>query len=349
MIFIAKYNADAQGCVAIKSNGGYCSMSGHNNTNKKYTLSVNHRYFRSYKHFVGTQEQKQRVDGGTEVVNYAHTTNFNLSKNLKNGWSAALDIPVITNNRSSLYEHGGKSRHSTKSFGLGDIRLAAYKWIIDPVRMTKGNVQVGLGIKLPTGDYKYQDNFYLTDSTQILGPVDQSIQLGDGGLGFTAEVNAYYNLAKGLSAYGNFYYLVNPREQNGTIARGYRTTPTATDIRYGAHVMSVPDQYMFRAGLNYMYNKLTVTAGIREECLPVKDLVGGSNGFRRPGYIISFEPGITYDFKKFSAYAFVPVALKRNRTQSVPDKIRTQVTGVYAQGDAAFADYAINFGLTFKF
>jgi hypothetical protein len=33
----------------------------------------------------------------------------------------------------------------------------------------------------------------------------------------------------------------------------------------------------------------------------------------------------------------------------VPDKIRTGITGVYAQGDAAFADYAINVGLNFKF
>jgi hypothetical protein len=80
----------------------------------------------------------------------------------------------------------------------------------------------------------------------------------------------------------------------------------------------------------------------------VHDLVGGSNGFRRPGYIISAEPGVTYRVKSFSIYAFVPVALKRDRTQSVPDKITTRLTGTYAQGDAAFADYAINVGVTFR-
>ena len=36
-------------------------------------------------------------------------------------------------------------------------------------------------------------------------------------------------------------------------------------------------------------------------------------------------------------------------TQSVPDKIRTEKTGVYAQGDAAFADYSLNMGVAFKF
>jgi hypothetical protein len=344
-----KFNANAQGCVAIKSNGGYC-MANHDSANKKqnFTLSINHRYYRSYKHFVGTIEQKQRTAEGTEVVNYAHSTDFNLNKTLKNGWSVSIDVPIIVNNRSSLYEHGGKSRHSTKSFGLGDVRLAAYKWIIDPVRMKKANVQIGLGLKLPTGDYKYTDKFFVNDSTNILGPVDQSIQLGDGGLGFTTEINAYYNIIKNLSAYGNFYYLINPREQNGTsTARG--SAPSVSAVRYGSDVMSVPDQYMYRAGLNYTVKHLTVSGGVRKECLTVKDLFGGSNGFRRPGYIVSVEPGVTYEFKKISTYAYVPFAVKRNRTQSVPDKNRTKITGVYAQGDAAFADYALNIGLTFKF
>ena len=85
------------------------------------------------------------------------------------------------------------------------------------------------------------------------------------------------------------------------------------------------------------------------ECIPSEDLIGGSSGFRRPGYVISAEPGLTYTAKKINVYAFVPVALKRNRTQSYADKIQTVKTGTYTIGDAAFADYAINVGATFKF
>lgn len=349
IIFLSvQKNTNAQGCVAIKSNGGYCSMGHDGKSDKKFTLTINNRYYRSYKHFVGTVEQKQRVDQGTQVINHANSTDFSIGKALKKGWSVSVNLPILVNTRSSLYEHGGKSRHATHSFGLGDARVAAYKWINDPAKMPRANVQFGLGLKLPTGDYKYQDKFYVNDSTSILGPVDQSIQLGDGGLGFTTEVNAYYNFTPAFSAYGNFYYLINPREQNGTLtSRG--SAPSASAIRYGSDVMSVPDQYMFRAGLNYEVKHFTFSGGIRKECLPVKDLIGGSNGFRRPGYIVSVEPGLTYKFKQVDLYAYVPFAVKRNRTQSVPDKIRTQVTGVYAQGDAAFADYAMNLGLTFKF
>src|SRR5262249_41788631 len=156
-----------------------------------------------------------------------------------------------------------------------------------------------------------------SDSTTVLGPVDQSVQLGDGGTGITLELNAFYNLTGRLSAYGNFYYLSNPREQNGvSTARG--GAPRPASIKNGSAVMSVPDQYMARAGLNWMVRHFTFSAGVRDECIPVHDLIGASGGFRRPGYIISAEPGVTYSFSKASLYAYVPVALVRNRPQSVP-------------------------------
>ena len=45
----------------------------------------------------------------------------------------------------------------------------------------------------------------------------------------------------------------------------------------------------------------------------------------------------------------MPIALERARTQSVPDKIKTAMTGVYSQGDAAFADYTVNIGCSVRF
>jgi hypothetical protein len=339
----------AQGCVAIRSTGGICTMEhAHAENASKWVLNVNNRYFKSFRHFVGTKEQKQRIANGSEVINHSYTLDLTLTRNLNKWWSLSIDAPILANSRSSLYEHDGKNRFSTHSFGLGDVRLSAYRWVLDPAKMPKGNIQFGLGIKLPTGDYKYQDIFHKNDSTLVLGPVDQSIQLGDGGLGFSAEMNAYYNLSKKFSLYGNLYYLLNPREQNGTLtSRG--GTPSATSIKNGSFVMSVPDQYMIRAGANATFKDLTVSVGFRDECLPAHDLIGGSKGFRRPGYILSVEPGLTYNFKKVNVYAYVPVAFERNRTQSVADIFQTKLTGVYTQGDAAFADYTVNVGFSVKF
>ncbi|MES2773542.1 MAG: hypothetical protein V4722_05135 [Bacteroidota bacterium] len=350
-LFFTNNLVQAQGCVAIRSTGGFCSMEQHDGKMEnpsKWVLNMNNRYFKSYKHYVGTDEQKQRVQLGTQVINHSYTADFTLTRIQNKYWSYSIDLPVISNTRTSLYEHGGKARHETKSFGLGDVRVAAYRWLLDPEKMPKGNIQLGAGIKFATGDYKYMDFFYTSDTTKVLGPVDQSIQLGDGGTGFTTELNAYYNLSKHFSAYANFYYLINPREQNGVSTGRGSTTVSASSILYGSSTMSVPDQYMYRMGFNYNIKGFTASAGIRKECIPSSDLFGGDGGFRRPGYIVSAEPGISYRFKKFSAYVFAPIALSRNRTQSNADKLQTQKTGIYRKGDAAFADYALNLGLTFK-
>ena len=251
-----------------------------------------------------------------------------------------------------MYEHYGNSstnpnaRRKTQSFGIGDMRLAAYYWLLNPAKAAKGNIQMGLGVKFATGDYRYQDYFFKTDSTKVLAPVDQSIQLGDGGTGITTELNAYYNLTKKVTVYANAYYLLNPREQNGvSTKRG--GVPNANDLRYGTDVMSVPDQYMLRAGGSVAVDDFMFSGGMRLECIPSEDLVGGSLGFRRPGYVVSAEPVVAYKVKNTQLYLSVPVAMVRNRTQSYSDKMRTETTGVHVQGDAAFADYSINFGVSF--
>jgi hypothetical protein len=147
--------------------------------------------------------------------------------------------------------------------------------------------------------------------------------------------------------YGNVFYLINPRETNGvSTARG--GTASASAILYTTHVMSVPDQYMLRVGANFTFNKVTLGMGFREEGIPVHDLVGGSKGFRRPGFILSAEPGVVYRIGRANVYTYLPVALLRNRTQSHPDEIRSRITGTYFKGDAAFSDYALNAGISFK-
>ena len=320
----------------------------------QWTISINSRYFKSYKHFVGTAEQKERVERGTEVINHNFSSELSMVRQFNQRWSLGLFLPIIHNTRSSMYEHYGNSsrspnaRRSTRSFGLGDIRLAAYYWLLNPARATSANVQLGAGIKLPTGDYRYQDYFWRNDSTRVLGPVDQSIQLGDGGTGLTLEANSFYNFSKKTSFYFNGYYLFNPREQNGVSTSRGGTTP-ASRVLYGSDVMSVPDQFMSRVGLSYVLRHFSFTGGFRIEGVPAKDMIGGSGGFRRPGYVISAEPAVVYKVRHMQLYFSVPVALKRNRTQSVSDKIQTQLTGIYTQGDEAFADYTINIGASFSF
>lgn len=345
----------AQGCVAIRSNGANCMMAHPDTENDKWQFTTGVRYFKSFRHFSGTEENKDRLKQGTEVINHQTAVDLSLTRILNDRWSIMVDVPILANARSSLYEHGlvngtyiKKERRSTHSFGIGDVRLAGYYWLFDPKKSFRGNIQLGLGIKLPTGADDYQDYWYNVgpNGTKELRTVDQSIQLGDGGTGFTVEINAFHNFTNKVGIYGNAYYLINPREQNGV--RTYRETLVPTLANEA--IMSVPDQYMARLGFNYSFSKsFSASAGGRIEGIPVHDLVGGSSDFRRPGYVISIEPAISYHVKKSNFFVSVPFAVSRNRTQSVTDKENSIKTGKFTRGDAAFADYTINIGYAIKF
>lgn len=357
-------NTKAQGCVAIRTVGGLNTMEHsmqhemmHDSSvskmkEPKWDLNISGRYFKSYKHFSGTTENTQRVADGTDVRNFSRTVDISLVRKINQNWSIGVNLPLIYNERSSKYEHIGNAaanpRYSTFSQGIGDVRVTAYRWIIAPKQGNKGNLLGGIGIKLPTGDYKATDVYHTSLTATRVGPVDQSIQLGDGGLGVSLELNGFRAINKSWSLYGNAYYLINPRGNNGvSTTRG--GTPTAAAIKYTSDVMSVPDQYLLRGGANWTKNALTLSLGARYECIPTHDLIGDDSGFRRPGNVLAIEPGANYQYKQFNFYLYTPIAVRRERPQSYPDLLKTNDTGVFSRGDAAFADYSLNFGVGYRF
>ena len=202
-----------QGCVAIRNFAGISPDLLFKNLqpNDKLIINVTNRYFEASSAFRGT-----RFITDTLVTNRIYTMNISALRLLSNGWSLSLSVPVSANSRNNGADHKGAGtlpRYTTHSFGLGDIRIGVHKWFLDPAINRKGNIQGSLGLKLPTGDFKYQDYFTRNDSTKVLGPVDQSIQLGDGGTGITAELGAFYSLNRNINLFVNGFYLINPREQ----------------------------------------------------------------------------------------------------------------------------------------
>jgi hypothetical protein len=347
-ILLAQTKVLGQGCVAIRSTGGICAMNEHADSttaNGFWLYNNNDRYYKSFRHFVGKQEQFQRIAMHNNVINKVVTMDNTFTRVFNSRWSLSVDLPLADNSRSQV---SGATRFSTHSSGLGDVSATALYWLFNPAKATKGNIQVGLGLKFATGNDNIQD-YFLNAATGVrtLQAVDQSIQLGDGGTGFSVDVNAYYNFTHSFGFYGNFFYLVNPTDVNGVATSA--AVPSAAKLAETSNVMSVPDQYLVRLGASLAVKQFDFSLGVRDDCLPVHDIVGGSDGFRRPGYILSAEPGVTYRFKNFALYAYVPIAILRDRTQSVPDIRATEITGVYTHGDAAFADYVVNVGITAKF
>lgn len=350
IFFMAIFHLQAysQGCVAIRSFSGCGGAIGSGALLEKgaFLTGANFRYFNSYKHFSGKEEHKYRVEQGTEVINNSYFLDLSLTYGLTDRFYGTFTLPLVYHDRSSMYEHGGNppnglgERHTTYAKGLGDLRFGVGYWMLNPHKHHLGNFAIGLGIKLPTGNFGAKDVFNNQGEQRnqtILLTVDQSIQPGDGGLGATVDIQAYRMISKKFMINGTFYYLVNPRETNGEAARN------------GTNEFSVADQYAYRLGASYIspVPGLSFYLGGRREGIPVYDLVGGSDGFRRPGYVISVEPGINYVKGNFAVNLNVPFAVERNRTQSYLDR-KLSTPENRRHGDAAFSDYLVSLGFTFK-
>lgn len=113
-------------------------------------------------------------------------------------------------------------------------------------------------------------------------------------------------------------------------------------------MMSVADQYLARAGVVVPVapsRGVSASFGARLEGIPVRDAFGKSDGFRRPDYALSLEPGVNwYRSRGREVWSLsVAIPVERNRRQNVSD-IRDN-----RHGDAAFADYVLVLGYGRRF
>lgn len=338
-------HASAQGCVAVRHMSTCAIGDSHYGVNLgagQWQISTGYRWLYSNRHFRGSHEEKERKEQHTEVINNTHSLDISLSYGVTDRFSVSLAAPISYTDRSSLYEHDRVNRYHTQSSGLGDIRLTGNLWVLSPKKHTNGNILLGLGVKAPSGNYNVQDEFHRPEGIERR-PVDQSIQLGDGGWGIILEMQAYKKVFNNTYVYANGFYLINPRGTNGT--KTFRQD--SLEVNAIRSVMSVADQYMARAGFTYALlptRGLSVSLGGRIEGVPVYDLIGDSNGFRRPGYAASIEPGLNYMIGQNNFSLNAPVSVVRNRPRNVPEA-RMGERG----GDAAFADFLILLSYTRRF
>lgn len=329
--------AVAQGCVAAHSNqrmidglvnldagGGGSASKLHN-----LTVDIGYRVFNSNKYFQGSTE----IPRPNAVRNHQNIFDVGIEYVLNSRWSVIADVPVYNGTRNQIYPPSGIFQVS----GLGDVSIGAQRWMFRPPTENGGNVAVSASLKIPTG-IKDATGAGLYKGQTILATADQSMQPGDGGWGFNVGAQAHKPLWRIAFAYAQANYLFNPRDTNGVAT--FRSQP-------GQSVMSVTDQYLYRGGISQGIPKLrglALSVGVRGEGVPVNDLIGSSNGFRRPGSIVSLDPGLMFHIKRDSVYVNGPWALYRNRPPSVPE-IENHTTN----GDAFFADYTVIAGVAHHF
>ena len=216
--------------------------------------------------------------------------------------------------------------------GLGDVSLQAEYWLSDPAKPSRVAGSVGLGFKAPTGNDRVQGTVY-SPGGDIRVTIDEAAQLGTGGWELLLRAQGTAQIDGPLFAYASGYYGLSLEEH--------------TDVVNGDAFRAVPDTYSGRLGAAYVLpilEGLVVSMGGRINGVTVKDIVGGGDhSWRRPGYVVYVEPGVTWALGRNLASLSVPVRIYANKLDSVRDRFLDRKIGASFASYLLLASYARRF------
>src|SRR5215467_1266070 len=94
-----QHSAMSQGCIMVHNISGFGQ---YNFTNKSFAtsdwqLNINNRYFKAFRDFKGTEDQKTPPED--ESVVHSYTMDISVSRLFRNGWAMSLSIPYAANSR----------------------------------------------------------------------------------------------------------------------------------------------------------------------------------------------------------------------------------------------------------
>lgn len=300
----------------------------------QWQVGIAYRRLTAEEWYVGTQVHEERAPFGQPLFLNINSLDVTVTYGVSSRLSLALTMPFSHGTHSRFYADG--ARHEVTAAGLGDINLVGTMWLRDPATGPSGNLALGLGVKTPSGSNHAEDDYFTTAGTTRYY-VDQAIQLGDGGWGVILQTQGFLHLSGRLYGYTSGSYLVSPRVK--TDVAFATASGTASSI-----ILSVPDVYNARIGAAYALapaRGLSVSLGARLDGIPVRDVIGGGDdGFRRPGYTVYLDPGMSYSLAKGTLTVSVPWALAQDFK---PDLVPTHPKG----GD--LADYLVFVGYTHRF
>jgi hypothetical protein len=351
----SSHSLHAQGCVVAHSvgqvggpedQGGYL-QPGH------FELTFDYRHLYSFRHFVGSVAQVYRQEGNSEVRNRVNLFDASLTYQITPRFSVIGTVPLEFASRHYYIAAGSLGGGAPGvtiigDFGLsgaGDVSFMGQGWLWDPTTNPSHNIQLGIGVQAPTGRDNVKNRFAPIPGTPAIDNIaDYSIQPGIGVWAIPVSFTGFQSINKVTQVYLNGSYLVTPSEGNGVPNPTFPGFPPPAPQN---SFISAADEYLVQVGFAYSTSLkgLTASLGLREEGVPAHDLIGGNEGFRRPGYAVSLEPGIIYTRPNghdiFTAN--IDRALYRNRVASVPD------LQLGTHGDAAFADWLWLASFTHRF
>lgn len=308
--------------------GGYSGFveAGH------WEIGAAYRHLGADQWFVGSQVRESAAPFGQPLFLNINSLDATVTYGVTDRLSMTLTVPFSYGTHSRFYADG--NRHKVKAAGLGDISAIANIWLRRPSAESSGNIALGLGVKTASGNNGVIDNNFLAGGAVTKNAVDQSIQLGDGGVGAIFQLQAYRKIAGPTSAYAYGWYLLTPHEKT-SVASPLAGIP-----------LSVPDVYSFRSGVSvapWRKHAISASLGPRIDGIPLRDFVGGSSGFRRPGYTLYLDPGVVVTFGRNTWSINVPVRIHQDFQRSLADIAQNATGGGDLARSLLLVGYSVRF------
>ncbi len=282
----------------------------------QWQAQVSYQYASTNDFFVGDQ----RVDApmpngpalyGTPPLRRVSIFDLDVLYGVTNRLSLDLTVPFLSG--YSAVVQGSLASHRLYEYragGLGDVSFQGEYWLTNPLNPSKVSGSVGLGFKAPTGS-----DSITGPSPTGEAPLDENTQLGNGGWELLLRAQGTAQLGGPFVAYASGYYGLSLTEHTD-IAQGGKLN--------GIPVLrGVPDTYSGRLGAAYLlpfFEGLVFSAGGRINGVTVRDIVGGGDlYFRRPGYEVYFEPGLTWTLGRNMVSFSVPIRIYQRKLDSPLD------------------------------
>ncbi|MBV9083463.1 MAG: hypothetical protein JOZ62_12350 [Acidobacteriaceae bacterium] len=289
--FLASFvapNAFGQGCVCQRQNAsGY---AGDNAYMKRgdWLISTVYQNFTSDRHYQGTTFIPALTSRGPTNVQNAFS--ISAAYAVTDRLALTLEAPVIlTSYTLNRVPPRGTTpvKEGTHSHGLGDMTLRASYWVRNTYQ-AKWNVAFSFGVQAPTGAADVQDTIY-----GRVVPEDVSVQPGSKAWGVPVGASGFWEFRR-FAVFGSGAYLFNPRGTTG-VPTFFGSLSNSNNTR----VNSSTDQYLGQWGVvGKVWRKKWPLPSLsyRISGVPVHDVFGPSDGFRRPADVQFIEPGFSLQF-----------------------------------------------------
>lgn len=275
-----------QGCVCQRQNAaGYAGDNAYLKAGD-WLVSTTYENFTSDRHYQGTDFIPSLTAKGPTNVQNAFA--IGLTYAVTNRLALTLEAPIlVTSYTLNRVPPGGTTavKEGTHSNGLSDMTLRANYWMRSTYQAT-WNVALSLGVQAPTGKADVTDTIY-----GRVVPEDVSVQPGDKAWAVPVGIQGFREFRR-AAFFGSGTYLFNPRGTTGVPTFfGSLSNPNNKQLD------SSTDQYLAQGGVvAKVWRKKWPLPSLsyRISGVPVNDVFGPSEGFRRPADVQFIEPGVSF-------------------------------------------------------